>query len=490
MAKYCAHCGSPLKEDAKFCPGCGFPVNPAQSAEHVQPAPPQIMEQAAAEAEPQTRYTAKSLTLKKRIYIPIIAVIVIVGALFFIGKTMADPQRTIDAFKNAVQNQDVHTLAGLVHTNGNMPADRSQIKAMLALFQKQPGIYTNVLHSFQQSIKSADTQSGSSSPYYLEKSGKKFFIFNNYQIRANLIHPLVITNLKGMQVGIEGVGKAQTAAQASANSPETLTLAGVIPGYYTIYGKSSSMNTSVQEAIHSAGVKVDFSGIYIPVRSNISDAELYVNGKDTGKTLAQVTEWGPFKENDSPSFYAKYTVNGQSIQTDSVNISDSSYDGSSLTLDQAENDGIDLTFDESGSDNFYVLDRNDSGTNRNTLNSYFSNFFDALGTAVSSGDTSEFASYFETDTDFSNMQIANAKKFNSQGISESNQSFDITNIQYIGKDTFSMDVSEAWNESYTDQNDNFVNKDFTLKSNYQVKETAPGQLKIVGQKITDRQELN
>lgn len=493
MAKYCAHCGSPLKEDAKFCPSCGFPVNPAQPVDQVQQTgnPPQIIEQAAAaEAAPQTRYTAKSITLKKRVYIPIIAIFIIIGALFFVGKTMTDPQRTVDAFKNAVQNQDVHTLAKLVHTNGNTPADMYQIKAMLALFQKQPSVYTNVLNSFQQSIKSANSQISGSSPYYLEKSGKKYFIFDNYQIMANLIHPSVITNLKGMQVGIEGVGKPQSATQASANSPETLTLAGVIPGYYTIFGKSPSMNTSVQEVVNSSEVKVDFSGIYIPIRSNISDAELYVNGKDTGKTLAQITEWGPFKENDNPTFYAKYTVNGQSIQTNPVNISNNSYTNNSMTLNQAENDGIDLTFDESSSSNFYVLDKNGSSTNQNTLQSYFSSFFSALGTAVSSGDTSEFATYFETDTDFSNMQIANAKKFNSQGVSESNQSFDITNIKYIGNDIFSVDVSEAWNESYTDQNNNYTNKDFTLKSIYQLKETAPGQLKIVGQKITDRQELN
>lgn len=492
MAKYCAHCGSPLKKDAKFCPGCGYPVNPAQPVDHVQQTdqPPQIIEQAAAEETPQTRYTTQSITLKKRVYLPILALIVIIGALFFVGKTMTDPQRTVDAFKNAVQNQDVHTLTKLVHTNGSAPVNTSQIRAMLALFRKEPNVYTGVLHSFQQSVKTANSQIAGSSPYYLEKSGKKYFIFDNYQIMTNLLHPAVITNLKGMQVGIEGVGKTENAGQASAHSPETLTLSGVIPGYYTIYGKSGSMNTSIQEVVNSSGVKVDFSGIYIPVRSDISDAELYVDGKDTGKTVSQVTEWGPFKNNDTPAFYAKYTVNGQSIQTNTVTISNNSFNGNNVTLDQAENDGIDLTFDESGSGNFYVLDKKDGSANQNTLQSYFSDFFSALGTAVSSGDTSGFASYFETGTDFSNMQIANAKKFNGQGITESNQSFDITNVKYVGNDTFSVSVSEAWNESYNDSNGNYTNKDFTLKSNYQVKETAPGQLKIIGQTITNRQELN
>ncbi|MCL1632767.1 zinc-ribbon domain-containing protein [Sporolactobacillus sp. CPB3-1] len=494
MALHCTQCGKVLEDGAKFCTNCGHPAvqvsenEPAAALAQAEVAP-------VPQQSPPTRYaetSARTLTIRKRIYIPIIIIAILLAGLYYTGKVLADPQRTVESFKNAVRDHKAHQLASMIHTNENTKVTDEQAKAMLSLFEKYPETYSASLSAMESSAGHSGKQpNGSTALYRLKKHGKKFLLFDNYEISTKVVHPKAVTNLKGMKVGIKGIGKTRTADKASGDSPETVVLDAVIPGYYTLVGKSKDINTSKSFAFVSSSGKVDFTAIYLPVTANIPSAELFMNDQDTGKKLGEHTTVGPFKKNDTPSFYAVYTVNGKSIKSDTVTITkdDSDYDDGTLTLEDAQ-EGVELYFEEADSEDFYSLDQEDadSEANRDVLEFFFQQYLDSLGSAISNQATDEVSDYYETGSDFTKSEMKSIENLGDKEITESNQSFTIDKSTYKDSDTFSVDVTEDWNEYYYDDDNNEVDKDFTLKSNYSVKQTAPGTLKIVGHKTLSKSE--
>lgn len=499
MSQFCTNCGHPIKEGARFCTHCGFPQNENvdEQATALAEQPEEKPLPIAAPNEAIRANQAHRSRRNKWIYIPILVVVILAIALYYTGKSLSDPERTIQTFKNAVRQQKVHQLTTLIHTNEDIKVTNTQVRAMLSLFKNHPQVYSQILDSMEQTAKNSNAKSvgRAHSLYYLGISGKKYFIFNNYQITANVFHPKVETNLKDMKVGITGVGQTKTASRATGNSPQTIMLNGVVPGYYSFFGQAKNMSLSKHRAILTSNDKITFTGIYIPVNSNIPEAELYVNGKDTGKTFSQLSEYGPFKKGDTPTFSAVYTVNGKSIKTDTLSTAKESSNSEDTTLDQAESNGVELDFDQAtDADDFFVLDEKnpDSSDNEDTLKSYLSSYFDALSSAVSDEDTDDFASYFQTGSDLYNSNMKAVKKFYKDSVTEENQSFDINAITYSGDDTFTINVNESWSETVpsddSDDSDDYegAEKDFNLKNTYQIKEVAPGELKIVGEKLISK----
>lgn len=117
MAKFCSKCGQPVSEGAKFCTHCGFDlstiVQPANGPSAAKEAAASLAPSIAPETVPSTTRAAqrKKVTIKKRVYIPIIAVLIVLVALYYTGKALTSPERIVDAFKNAVRDHKVHELA-------------------------------------------------------------------------------------------------------------------------------------------------------------------------------------------------------------------------------------------------------------------------------------------------------------------------------------------------------------------------------------------
>ncbi|WP_139691650.1 zinc ribbon domain-containing protein [Sporolactobacillus terrae] len=501
MAKHCTQCGQLLPDGVKFCTHCGHSVESAQDQTAATRAVAPTLPQVSPEKRHKTQSDKKSITIKKSVLIPVIIAIILIIGFYYTGKVFTDPQRTVDSFRNAVRDHKTHQLAQMIHTNENTKVTDAQAKAMLQLFDKNPSIYSQSLSAMESSAKHSGKQpSGSHALYQLKKSGKKYLIYDNYQITTNNVHPKVVTNLKGMKVGIKNIGKMKIATKANSDDSETITLSGVIPGYYTIIGQSESMNTSQSAAMLSnEDNAIDFSGTFVAISTNLPGAKLFIDDKDASKILSdKAVNVGPYKEGDTPSFYATYTVNGKSIKSNTISISDDEssddyseeYEDETTTIDDAESDGINLIFEAAAEEGFYSLNRDDLNgeQNENTLDAYFQDYYDALSSAVNEQDNDYLTDYYETGTSFSQSTFKDLTAIEDKEISESLRSFDVTKISAADSETFTIDVTEDWNEYYYDDDDNAVDKDFTLKTTYQLKPTAPGQLKIVGYKTNGKSE--
>ncbi|MFT8872628.1 MAG: zinc-ribbon domain-containing protein [Sporolactobacillus sp.] len=523
MPEFCTHCGSPLAPNDRFCTSCGFPV--ADSAteakldqDHIHPslAPregasvPGVLVPPATDAPSRTA-SHHSIKIKKKMAIPIFILCVLLIGLYCAGRLLTTPQHTVQAFKDAVRSENIGKLKTLIHPTQSDRVNTAQVRAMLNLFKSNPTLYASITRTMEDDAAKPDRMPADGDQIYsLQKEGTLFFIFDNYKIDAIVLHPKVETNLKGIKIGVRGSGASQTAGKASGSAPQTLTLSGVIPGKYTFYGHSKVMNMTRSQTITSADDRVIFSGVYLSIDSNIPGAHLFVNNEDTGKTISQMSEYGPLLKTATPTFYAVYTVGGTSIRSEAtikiVSPDSNINDDNAMTMSDAQSNGIDLSFSEAEADDFYALDeQNDnSSANKKQLNDYFQSYFDALSSAVNDGDTDDYSNYFISGSDLYNSSLQAAQKFNSDGVTEDNQSYTVDAVKYTGKDTFSVDMTEQWQESVPnassssisssddgsdsqDDGDNgddggTTEKTYTLKTNYQLQETAPGKLMIIGEK--------
>ncbi len=455
------------------------PASPVQSTLPVGPGAPEDPFY-----EPQ--HVHKKWKHKKLVLIPLLILIILGAVGYYTGKYLTDPSRTVDTFRSAVKAQNVRQLKGIVGTNDNTTVTDTQVRAMLRLFKQNPELYSSILDSLNRSAESIHHKRSGDTLYYLQKDGKSFLFFDRYRIGTTAVHPRITTNLKGMSVGIKDVGTEKKAVKADGDQPQTLVMDGVIPGIYTFYGKADRMNSSKTATVTKPRTEIDFSGIFIPVASNIAGAELYVDGKDTGQTVKEAGVWGPFKHGATPTFSAKYTVGGKSIESAEVSISDDdNYD--SISLEDAESEGVNLVFEAAESADFYSLDADDKDAVKEKLNDYFGNYFNATSNAVSNDDTEDFISYFVAGSDFFKEQLQTVKKFNDDGVEESVKDYTIGDFKKIGENLYSVPVDEDWDETiYSDDGDE-KEKEITYTSTYQLKETAPGELKIVDVKIANRQ---
>ncbi|MCQ2968964.1 MAG: hypothetical protein MJ191_02370, partial [Clostridium sp.] len=82
----------------------------------------------------------------------------------------------------------------------------------------------------------------------------------------------------------------------------------LIPGIYEVSYKLKTdfgdvTETKNMEFISNEDVKIEVAGKYITIYSNFSDAEVYINGKDTKKTVSEIKSYGPIPSNNEISIY-------------------------------------------------------------------------------------------------------------------------------------------------------------------------------------------
>ena len=85
-------------------------------------------------------------------------------------------------------------------------------------------------------------------------------------------------------------------------------LASLIPGTYEVAYKLKTDYGDVEETkemdiLSSGDVKIEVAAEYITLYSNFSDAKVYINEKDTKKTVSEIKKYGPIPNNKDITIY-------------------------------------------------------------------------------------------------------------------------------------------------------------------------------------------
>src|SRR5699024_6472331 len=110
----------------------------------------------------------------------LIALVIILGAGYFVGDALLSSQKTVEAFEDAVNDGDAKELASLLDSDeSDLTIDESSVQGLIDYYSDNSDKLDDVVdHLNSQSEKEDESSDGYA--INLQKDGKKFFIYDNY----------------------------------------------------------------------------------------------------------------------------------------------------------------------------------------------------------------------------------------------------------------------------------------------------------------------
>ncbi len=360
----CQNCGEPVQPQQAFCKNCGAKIiqqqEPSSSpVTRTSPVPslgPSLTKKEGTDAAPelgagvsqnngqssnpitsgQTRSgTVKNAAISTPMKIAIVAAVVLVIALFGAHTYLSNafkPEKTIAQFQQAVKTKDYSTLRKILVQNGNkLDLSDKDLAAYVTFLTNDKNINLIVddlkknaadINAYKKAVPVADDSSNNL--LMLEKGSKLLGIYQQYVIN---VYPFTIkaeTNADNTDIYFNGK-KAKTIK----SSKDTVTVGKYLPGDYSLKAvfKNEYLSLNAQKKVdfteaenNMVTTKVNLKGHFVSIYSNGDGAEIYANGKNTGKKVGDVDTFGPVPIDGSVELYAVLNRDGGPIKSAPVKI--------------------------------------------------------------------------------------------------------------------------------------------------------------------------
>lgn len=355
--KNCKQCGHPMKDGASFCPECGSPVSAALTGNT---------------NTHQTQKGRKRLTKQQKIMTAAVAIVAILLFAFYqIGANLTSKEKAIDNLQQAIAEKDEKALAKLIMSDDpRLEITEKNLAGLISYMDKNPKYLTDLTKELTKQAEKMDAQpensvkaSGTSDALLtLKKTGKSLLVFDHYQFEIQPFYINVSTNYKDAVITLNGK------EIATADSDEFQKEFGpYVPGIYKVKAtyKDEYADLEHTETINSfeygsyADVPLYLEALYVEFESNFEDAKIFVNGKDTKKTISELDAFGPV--NPGVTIHLERSFPWGTVKTDEFKVS--SDDTYAELYFEGANDDVKTniaetikTFQKSQSDGIIALD--------------------------------------------------------------------------------------------------------------------------------------
>jgi len=135
----------------------------------------------------------------------------------------------------------------------------------------------------------------------LKKSGKKFIFFDNYVIEIKPFYMNIQTDYKGTKVTL-----GKDVLFTSSKDDDKKQVGPFLPGSYKINGELktdlSDIKNDFDVDVFNSGtedINIDLSVQFLSISCSTKDAKVFVNGIDSGKTVKDFNNYGPFAKDQA-----------------------------------------------------------------------------------------------------------------------------------------------------------------------------------------------
>ncbi|MCP3027932.1 zinc-ribbon domain-containing protein [Halobacillus sp. A5] len=372
---FCTECGHTLSQDQRFCIHCGI------------------------EQQSLSRKTrARSKPLQKRTKITIgvaaaAALLLFGGHLFLSNKY--DPMAVVKELDDTFTEKDAEAFFDSIELEEEALLNKKEFLDYIDQsgwedIRKQMVEAVNE-KELKRSIKDFDGHE----LFILKKEPRLAGLYPIYRISAEPEPVKAETNLAPMvlEVGersIELENKSLT--EAALAYPGSYNVKGTAENEFGRFHYNEELYVYPSEDLPSE-ILITFPEETYSIRTNESDATLFINGKSTGKTLSEFEELGPFPDDKEVWMYAERTnKDGETERTEEIS-QYYNYWGS-LAFEFYE-------YEDYEQDNFMeeeeVSTENDDMTKEAGI--YVEEFREAYEDALNAADYSYISSYLEEDSD-------------------------------------------------------------------------------------------
>lgn len=288
---FCTKCGAKHETSSGFCTECGSEMKVSGTPDTPGPKPS------------LPSFSKKTMVIGGSV----IAAASLFFGLYKAGEAYTDPEKRLDQFTEAVSEGDAEALMSYLSYTGEAEEfTEESAEAILSYFKDYPYLKDDMLHAFREQARSfkGNVSLAAEEPVHdeyweiplitFEKTGKKFFLYDNYEFTVHPQELYVYTNYHDVQFFVNG---NETEPQSAHE--DTLTLGTFPPGVHNVKAvlDSEFMELEVEtdvELFYENYADLWFNISYTEIDSSISGADIFINGENTGASVPAEGEYfGP-----------------------------------------------------------------------------------------------------------------------------------------------------------------------------------------------------
>ena len=280
--------------------------------------------------------------IRIKVYI-IILILALVSIVFNITKPMSKKE-LINQLEMALLKGKENWVERNIKIDG-AKAENDELKPLIHYYLLNNKDVEQVISNLKKNNNSGN----------LTIESEKSLLGENYYLNLSTISINITSDIKEAIIYING---------REVNKEELVSL---IPGTYEVAYKLKTDYGDVEETkemdiLSSGDVKIEVAAEYITLYSNFSDAKVYINEKDTKKTVSEIKKYGPIPNNKDITIYIAKDFPWGVIKSPDIKVQEDNI----LKID------INMANDE-------LL-----ATIENTLREFYNSLFDALNNKDSS----------------------------------------------------------------------------------------------------------
>lgn len=290
--KFCTSCGKEAK-DKEFCQHCGAKLGSNNLTNEPQLKPP--------------------VGKKKRNILlgSFLAFIVIGFVLFKVGESYTDRFNQLAKFEENLNQENVEELvASIKSSDPALDVTDKNVKSLLSYLKDNPDEKDTLMNHLRETASSfdmspqvsAEEKVGSHQLIQMEKQGKKFLVYDNYDLILQPFPLLIDTNEEEVSYLVNGKKTSHAKTEDGL-----INLGFFLPGEYKVEGKLSSEHMDLTKEIKVKHFEkdnysvLDFDVETISIQSNVEKFDVFINGKNTDRSLidGRQVEVGPVMVDES-----------------------------------------------------------------------------------------------------------------------------------------------------------------------------------------------
>ncbi|MFJ8245983.1 zinc ribbon domain-containing protein [Peribacillus asahii] len=315
----CNNCGEKVKKEQTFCTSCGASIQQLE----------RIVQQRS-----EGRVPVSFLKSKKSKILAISGLLVVV--LGFGGYTTTQalnkPVKTVEKFEKAVETNNAKDLAGLLNSGQElMEVEEADAKMLLRYFEENPDMLVETKSSLRKESQLLENtnliRANNEGLLKLVESKKKWGIINQYGLSFEPVYIKIHTNQDQTVLSIndkeQGELKESDEKTVGPLLPIEHEVKGSYKGQYATVTDTVEVNPA-EEDTQKISVELDLTGNKVSLYSNMNQATVFINGKSTGKTVEELDTIGPVSTDGSVKIYAQAKVEGKTLKSETVAVTESS----------------------------------------------------------------------------------------------------------------------------------------------------------------------
>ena len=221
--------------------------------------------------------------IRIKVYI-IILILALVSIVFNITKPMSKKE-LINQLEMALLKGKENWVERNIKIDG-AKAENDELKPLIHYYLLNNKYVEQVISNLKKNNNSGN----------LTIESEKSLLGENYYLNLSTISINITSDIKEAIIYING---------REVNKEELVSL---IPGTYEVAYKLKTDYGDVEETkemdiLSSGDVKIEVAAEYITLYSNFSDAKVYINEKDTKKTVSEIKKYGPIPNNKDITIY-------------------------------------------------------------------------------------------------------------------------------------------------------------------------------------------